>query len=68
MALDLRHSRYLLVNKSGCALWRALLDGTTRAALVERLAGTYGVDRQRAVDDVDAFLSELDARDLIVRE
>jgi hypothetical protein len=68
LALDLRQSRYLLVNETGRALWGALLGGTTHAALVERLAETFGVERQRAIDDVNAFLRELDGRDLIVRE
>jgi hypothetical protein len=68
LALDLGDSHYLLVNESGCTIWEALSAGTTREALTDRLAGTYGLERERALDEVDAFLRELDARDLIVRD
>lgn len=68
MALDLRSSRYLLVNQTGCVLWEALREGTTHSGLVDCLRRTHSVDRERAAGDVNAFLGELDSRDLLIRE
>ena len=68
MALDLRESRYLAVNATGKVLWDALVEGATRDDLVERLVETFGVERARAENDVDAFTAELDSRGLLTRE
>jgi hypothetical protein len=68
VALDLRDSRYLAVNRTGQVLWAALAEGATRDQLVERLTDTFGIDDARAAADVDAFTAELESRDLLVRE
>jgi hypothetical protein len=65
VALDLRTSVYVAVNRSGALLWPALAKGTTRTALVETLVGSYGLRREAATADVDAFLSTLDEQDLL---
>lgn len=54
--LDLAASEYLGVNRSGSALWPALVDGATEGELVDRLCTAYDLPRQRAADDVAAFL------------
>ena len=59
VALDRRQSMYLAINRSGAALWPALAEGATRAALVERLVERYGIDAEAAARDVDAFVGEL---------
>lgn len=68
VALDLRESRYLAVNRTGQVLWAALAEGATRAQLVERLIEEFGIDHARAAADVDAFTAELESRDLLVQE
>lgn len=68
VALDLRESRYLAVNRTGQVLWAALADGATRDQLVERLVEAFGIEHARASADVDAFTTELESRDLLVRE
>ncbi len=68
VALDLRESRYLAVNRTGQVLWAALADGATRDQLVERLVEAFGIEHARASADVDAFTAELESRDLLVRE
>jgi hypothetical protein len=68
LALDLRDSRYLMVNRTGRTLWAALREGATRAELVDALVGKHGATRDRAETDVSVFIAELEARDLIVRE
>jgi hypothetical protein len=65
VAVDTRKAVYMAVNRSGSVLWPALLDGTTREELVDRLIQTYGVDRSAAEQDVDAFVSALDEQELL---
>jgi hypothetical protein len=65
IVLDNHANRYLSLNGSGALLWRRLVAGTDRAELVELLRTTYGVDHARALDDVTAFLAELDAQNLL---
>jgi Coenzyme PQQ synthesis protein D (PqqD) len=67
VALDLRESRYLAVNRTGRVLWAALAEGSSRDELVEQIAGEFGVERARAEADVDAFTAELESRGLLVR-
>ena len=67
IVLDLRESRYLAINRTGQVLWTALATGATKDVLIERLIEAFGIDRARAVADVEAFTSELDSRGLLVR-
>jgi hypothetical protein len=68
VALDLRTSRYLAVNRAGRTLWRALAEGATRDDLIARLVEAFGIDSSRAAADVDAFTTELEDRGLLVQE
>jgi hypothetical protein len=65
IALESRSSRYVAANGAGTVLWRALLAGATRDGLADELVREYGIDRQRAVADVDRFLETLIELDLI---
>jgi hypothetical protein len=68
VALDLRESRYLAINRTGRVLWSALAEGATRDELIERLVGAFGIERARAAADVDAFTTELESRGLLVQK
>jgi hypothetical protein len=68
VVLDLRKSRYLAINPTGRVLWAALAAGATQNELIERLIKAFDVDRVRAGADVDAFISELESRDLLLHE
>ncbi len=68
VVLDLRESRYLAINRTGQVLWTALATGATKDVLIERLIEAFGIDRARAVADVEAFTSELESRGLLVHE
>jgi Coenzyme PQQ synthesis protein D (PqqD) len=68
VALDLRESRYLAINRTGRVLWSALAEGATQDELIERLVESFDIERARAVADVEAFTAELESRDLLVRE
>jgi hypothetical protein len=59
IALEARSSMYVAANSAGTLLWRALVAGASREELADALVGAYGVDRERALADVDAFLAQL---------
>lgn len=63
--LDLASSTYLGVNASGTLLWSALAEGTSRAAMVERLTSSFDVSAEQAAIDVDAFLLDCRGRNLL---
>jgi Coenzyme PQQ synthesis protein D (PqqD) len=68
VALELRESRYMAVNRTGQVLWAALAEGASREELIDRLVETFDIERERAAADVDAFITELESRGLLVRE
>lgn len=57
----LSYVRPLSFNECGAHLWRLLCGGADQAELVTRLCGEYGLSREEALADVDAFLKQLDA-------
>lgn len=59
LALDLKSSEYLGVNRSGAVLWGALVDGATRDELVKRLVAAEHVEAALAERDVEQFLEQL---------
>jgi hypothetical protein len=65
VAVNVDSSTYLSTNGSGALLWMELAQGTTRDALVERLAQAYLLDAGRAAQDVDGFLDELRGQGLL---
>jgi Coenzyme PQQ synthesis protein D (PqqD) len=68
VAVDLGRSDYISTNESGLLLWRRLAEGTTREQLVDELMSAFGIESERAADDVGRFLDELDARNLLERD
>lgn len=64
--LDAERSAYNATNASGTVLWTRLHDGATRAELVDALGARFALERTRAEADVDAFLSDLRNRGLLV--
>ncbi len=68
VAVDIDSSTYLSTNGSGTLLWLQLAEGTTRNALIERLAQAYLIDSDRAQEDVDSFLAELRGQGLLEEE
>ena len=68
VAVDLGRSDYVSTNESGVLLWRRLAEGTTREQLADELVSAFGIEPERAADDVGRFLDELDARNLLERE
>lgn len=68
IALEGRTATYLASNTSGALLWRALAEGATREQLVAGLVDRFGIDRKRAVEDVDSFVQELLDQNLLEPE
>jgi hypothetical protein len=65
IALEGSASIYLAANSAGTVLWHALAAGATREELAGQLAATYGIDRERALADVAAYLAELASHGLL---
>ena len=62
VALDGETSQYVAANASAALLWHKLAEGTTRDELVEALVEAFGMNRERAATDIDAFLWRISAR------
>lgn len=60
LAVDGGLRSYASTNATGGVLWKALVAGASRDDLVQRLIDEFGIDRARAVQDVDAFVAELE--------
>ena len=65
VVLDARKSLYLSVSPSGAPLWTALADGATKEDLVAKLTETFGLEPDRAEQDVDSFLAMLEDQELL---
>jgi len=65
IALDGRGSTYLAANRTGALLWQALVEGTTREGLAQELMAAYGIARDRALADADAYVAELIGQGLL---
>ena len=65
IALDHLSGRYLSSNASGSVLWQLLAKGATRGELVDQLLAQFDVTRERAAEDVDAFLLHLEGAGLL---
>lgn len=63
--LDLRSKMYLAINRTGGCIWPALAIGADRGELVERLVETFDISEQQADADLEAFLAELAAHDML---
>lgn len=57
----------IVLNHSGEFVCRMLQQETDRDILVASLAQEYDIEPERAKEDVDAFLSELDSCHMLIR-
>ncbi len=57
--LDMRSQRYVGGNRSVTVLWPLLEQGASRERLADRLVEEFGVERERAMADVAAFIAQL---------
>jgi predicted anti-sigma-YlaC factor YlaD len=67
VALDIADSTYLAVGPVGAAMWPRLAEGASVEELVGVVLDQFEVDADTARRDIDAFLDELAARDLLER-
>ncbi len=66
LVLDLRSSLYFGMTGTAARIWQLIEAGEAREAVVATLAREFAADRQVIEADVDAFVSDLTARGLIV--
>lgn len=60
VVLDLSGSVYFGLNGTGAQLWKRLVDGASRADLLELLAAYPDHSPTQMQTDLDAFLTDLD--------
>ena len=65
VALDVRASEYLSINRTGTAVWLALVEGAEREELVAGLMSSFAIDQATARRDLDVFLESLRERELL---
>ncbi len=63
--LELSTSTYLTLNGSAKHIWESLAGGVTIDEVVEMLVGRYGITAKQARADAEAFISDLDDRQLL---
>lgn len=63
--LEVESSMYLGLNRTGTVLWPLMVEGTTKADLVEQLMSAFDIEASRAEADVDAFVEVCQARNLL---
>lgn len=68
IVLDKQRSTYLSANSTATVLWRLLEEWTTEHALVQALLSEFDVSEDRATADVQAFLEDCRARELLIEE
>jgi hypothetical protein len=65
IALDLRTSKYLHINASGALLWQRLQTATPYDELAGTLVDAFGLERDHAERDVEAFVAMLSDKGLL---
>jgi len=68
VALDLRTSRYLAVNRTGARLWSSLAQGATHEQLTETLVQSYGISSEQADAETNEFVDMLRVEGLLDAE
>ena len=63
--LDLESSKYLGLNRAGTVLWPAIVHGSSREELIERLVAKFDLETEVASRDVDAFIAACRDRNLL---
>ena len=63
--LGIDSSMYMGLNRTGTELWPMMVEGTTHRALTRLLVERFGIDEQRASDDVAAFVDSCRTRRLL---
>lgn len=65
VVMDLAKGTFFSLTGTSLAIWAALDEEPARDALLERLAGEFGVSSDAIASDVDAFLGQLREAGLI---
>lgn len=63
--LELESGEFFVARGTGPHVWRMLGDGCSPEEIAGEIAARYGMARERALEDVRAFVGELTARRLL---
>ena len=64
VVVDTANNRMMTLNETGSAIWM-MLDGRPNGEIAGALERSFQVERAHALEDVAAFLAEMEARGLI---
>jgi len=62
--VDTANNRMMTLNASGSAIW-TMLDGRAVSEIADGLTEAFQVEKAEALEDVVAFLGEMEARGLV---
>lgn len=66
--LDARSDAYLGLNRSAAVIWSALAGGKSVDEAVNDLVEHYGISADRAREDVEALIGDLEKRGLLAQD
>jgi hypothetical protein len=66
--LDPKSGKYFGLNEVGARIWTLLQEGASAGGIRRAIVSEYDVGEERARADVVAILTELESRDLVVRD
>jgi Coenzyme PQQ synthesis protein D (PqqD) len=66
--MNIKGGSMLTLNPTGSIIWQRLSDGQTPAQIAAQLASKFGISQEQASADVNEFLEQLEAHQLIESE
>jgi hypothetical protein len=64
--MDIQGGSMLTLNPIGSIIWRQLSDGRSPGQIAEYLASEFSIPREQALADVNEFMQQLEAQQLIL--
>lgn len=65
--LHLKTRRYYSLNETGTLIWGAIQEGKSEEEIVQRIVEAYEIEAPEAQQHLDAFISDLEADELVRR-
>lgn len=66
VVVDPNEGKVRVLNGVGSEIWKLVSKQNTKAAIEQQIADNYGISAEQASADIDAFLSQLSERGMIV--
>jgi Coenzyme PQQ synthesis protein D (PqqD) len=63
--MDISQGQMYSANPTGSRIWQQLIEGRSPEQIAEEIVGDFGISREQALNDVNDFVQQLEARQLI---